>query len=139
MYHALNIVWIFSLDYFLYTVFGSGALKYLVASTMIAGSGFHPCAAHFLAEHYVFSGQYETYSYYGWLNWFCFNVGYLFYLIVFPATTMSTMISQTFHGQTSQPSKLSLLNTMTLFPTTSPGPLSRGNSSLTHYTVSETG
>merc|ERR1712216_750603 len=48
---------------------------YFLLSTFFAGS-IHPTAGHFLAEHYVMEGTVETYSYYGWLNIFCYNVGY---------------------------------------------------------------
>jgi sphingolipid delta-4 desaturase len=75
-FHFLNIAYIFAFDYVLYLLFGPGAVVYLLASTLIAGSAIHPCAAHFFAEHYVFTGVSETYSYYGILNRLCFNVGY---------------------------------------------------------------
>lgn len=75
-YHLLNVVWQFAFDYLVYTYVSPCFLFYLWASTVMAGSGLHPCAAHFIAEHYVFTGDYETYSYYGVLNFFCFNVGY---------------------------------------------------------------
>lgn len=71
--------------------FGFGPLLYFVASSILAGS-LHPCAGHFISEvpchfkpinsliqpkqHYVFTGSHETFSYYGPLNWFSFNVGY---------------------------------------------------------------
>merc|ERR550514_789041 len=72
---ALN--WVCSLVYdaLLYAVAGRGALGYLLVSTFLAGS-IHPTAGHFLAEHYVTTGETETYSYYGWLNVLAYNVGY---------------------------------------------------------------
>lgn len=55
---------------------GGRGLLFLLASTLL-GMGFHPVAGHFIAEHYVLPGDHvETYSYYGPLNYICWNVGY---------------------------------------------------------------
>lgn len=62
-------------------------LLYLLLSSFLAGS-LHPLAGHFIAEHYVYETVTptqkdpnnkvpvpETFSYYGPLNWFTYNVG----------------------------------------------------------------
>jgi len=51
------------------------AVVYLLLS-MLLGLGPHPMAGHFIAEHYVFVEGYETYSYYGPLNFLGFWVGF---------------------------------------------------------------
>ncbi|KKK26983.1 hypothetical protein ARAM_002613 [Aspergillus rambellii] len=110
--HLLNLVIQLSFDYAL-TRFCNGSLQpvlYLLFSSFLAGS-LHPCAGHFIAEHYFFSNVQhgtesiqehkllakekasdqerekktphpldslpppETYSYYGPLNIFTYNVG----------------------------------------------------------------
>jgi len=55
--------------------FGWNSMLYLLLSTFLAGS-IHPTAGHFIAEHYIMEGTTETYSYYGPLNMFAYNVGY---------------------------------------------------------------
>jgi len=74
-WHALNWAIVFAFDATVVYNFGMGPIFYFLASDFMAGS-LHPCAAHFLAEHYVFVGETETYSYYGPLNMLTFNVGY---------------------------------------------------------------
>jgi sphingolipid delta-4 desaturase len=87
--HFLNIVVQVVFDYLLVKYAGPKALAYLIFSSFLAGS-LHPLAGHFIAEHYVFTSQPanardphtildtpvpETYSYYGPLNFFTWNVG----------------------------------------------------------------
>lgn len=82
-----NVVVQLAFDLLLVHCLGAGALAYLITSSFLAGS-LHPCAGHFIAEHYVFEKQSEnartppkaipvpeTYSYYGPLNALTYNVG----------------------------------------------------------------
>ncbi|KAH0834865.1 fatty acid desaturase-domain-containing protein [Lanmaoa asiatica] len=75
-WHFINIVVQLVFDYVLVQTFGIRSLLYLLFSSFFAGS-LHPCAGHFIAEHYVWDGlNQETYSYYGPLNTLAYNVGY---------------------------------------------------------------
>lgn len=85
--HIFNIIAQILFDYLLVRYVGPNALAYLIMSSFLAGS-LHPCAGHFIAEHYVFDQQPkgtrdlascapvpETFSYYGPLNLLTYNVG----------------------------------------------------------------
>ncbi|APA12332.1 hypothetical protein SS1G_10642 [Sclerotinia sclerotiorum 1980 UF-70] len=86
--HILNILTQVLFDILLVKTTNSyNSLYYLILSAFFAGS-LHPCAGHFIAEHYVFERQPaqardpktgveipETFSYYGPLNFFTYNVG----------------------------------------------------------------
>ncbi|PQE30492.1 fatty acid desaturase protein [Rutstroemia sp. NJR-2017a WRK4] len=86
--HIINIVVQVLFDILLVKSTGSlNSLYYFILSAFLAGS-LHPCAGHFIAEHYVFEKQPlaardprtgveipETFSYYGPLNFFTYNVG----------------------------------------------------------------
>ncbi|KZO94810.1 dihydroceramide delta-desaturase [Calocera viscosa TUFC12733] len=75
-WHFLNIGVQLIFDLILYYFAGPKAVIYLIMSSFFAGS-LHPCAGHFIAEHYVWDGlNQETYSYYGPLNVLAYNVGY---------------------------------------------------------------
>lgn len=75
IWHAVNISFQILFDIILVWLTGRNTLIYLVMSSFFAGS-LHPCAAHFIAEHYLWDGlEQETYSYYGPLNMLAYNVG----------------------------------------------------------------
>lgn len=75
VWEVINAVVQISFDVAIVHFFGWKSLAYLIIGTLL-GLGLHPCAGHFVAEHYEFTKGYETYSYYGICNWFNFNVGY---------------------------------------------------------------
>jgi len=64
-----------SFNAFVVYYFGSKVLVYNVVGVLLA-MGCHPVAGHFISEHYMFKEGFETYSYYGPLNYITFNVGY---------------------------------------------------------------
>jgi sphingolipid delta-4 desaturase len=69
--------WIIQLSFNAAMVYQFGAISvgYFLLS-MLLGLGPHPMAGHFIAEHYVFVEGFETYSYYGPLNFLGFWVGF---------------------------------------------------------------
>ena len=77
-YTLLNWVSQIAFDLAVLRLWGYRPLLYFVICIFLAG-GLHPCAGHFISEHYVFphlDATQETYSYYGPLNWLTWNVGY---------------------------------------------------------------
>ncbi|KAK2625342.1 hypothetical protein QTJ16_005711 [Diplocarpon rosae] len=85
--HFINIFVQVAFDYLLAQVGSAHSVYYLILSSFLAGS-LHPCAGHFIAEHYIFEKQPgvakdpltqtlvpETFSYYGPLNFLTYNVG----------------------------------------------------------------
>ncbi|CAB3360311.1 Hypothetical predicted protein [Cloeon dipterum] len=72
---AINVVIQMIFNFLVYQYIGGKALTYLGVGSLLA-MGLHPVAGHFISEHYMFKKGYETYSYYGPLNFITFNVGY---------------------------------------------------------------
>jgi len=75
IWEFINLACSITFDVAIYKSMGGWALFYLLLGSLL-GAGMHPVAGHFIAEHYVFVEGVETYSYYGPLNIFAFNVGY---------------------------------------------------------------
>lgn len=71
----INTVIQLSFNAFIYYYCGGKILFYMLGGSLMA-MGLHPVAGHFISEHYMFRKGFETYSYYGCLNWITFNVGY---------------------------------------------------------------
>ncbi|MCJ1308391.1 hypothetical protein MMC25_002044 [Agyrium rufum] len=90
--HLANVLAQLAFDVVLVRTFSLHSLYYLIFSSFLAGS-LHPCAGHFIAEHYLFDVKTyrdeknsmsisttaapppETFSYYGPLNLLTYNVG----------------------------------------------------------------
>ncbi|MDD0853403.1 fatty acid desaturase [Halobacteriovorax sp. GB3] len=70
-----NIIIVVAFDFLIFKLFGTKALCYLLISSFFS-VGLHPVGARWVQEHYTFKEGQETYSYYGILNKFSFNIGY---------------------------------------------------------------
>ncbi|KAF7980279.1 hypothetical protein HWV62_39041 [Athelia sp. TMB] len=76
IWHLFNLLTQLAFNTLVYYLFGGKPIIYMIMSSFWAGS-LHPCAGHFIAEHYLWDGlAQETYSYYGPLNVLAYNVGY---------------------------------------------------------------
>jgi sphingolipid delta-4 desaturase len=75
LWEAINWICCFTFNFSIWYFMGTQSLTYLIGGTLL-GLGLHPSAGHFIAEHYEFVSGVETYSYYGPMNFFNFNVGY---------------------------------------------------------------
>ena len=71
----LNIIAVVLVDIIIYITCGGKACLYLIFGTLW-GLSIHPVGAHVIAEHYEFNKGQETYSYYGFINYLNFNLGY---------------------------------------------------------------
>lgn len=72
---VLNYVVQLSFDALVIVYMGLPSFLYFFGGSLL-GTGLHPAAGHFIAEHYEFVRGFETYSYYGPWNYLNFNVGY---------------------------------------------------------------
>lgn len=78
-YFMFNIIIQVAFNVLLWTLYGVQPFVFLGLSLLIAGGlGLHPTSSHFISEHYLMhdSTSQETFSYYGWLNYLTWNVGY---------------------------------------------------------------
>lgn len=74
-WQIINAIVQVSFMFGIYFLIGWTGILYLILSALLAG-GLHPLGGHFVAEHYLFDKDQETYSYYGPLNKLVFNVGF---------------------------------------------------------------
>jgi len=74
-WEIINLCITIAFDSIILYFYGFNGLMFLLWG-MLLGMGLHPVAGHFLSEHLVMHEGQETYSYYGPLNWFTYNVGY---------------------------------------------------------------
>ncbi|XP_011502519.1 PREDICTED: sphingolipid delta(4)-desaturase DES1 [Ceratosolen solmsi marchali] len=75
MLEYINLVIQLFFDAIVWYFLGGKVLVYFIIGAVMA-MGCHPVAGHFISEHYMYKKGYETYSYYGPLNFITFNVGY---------------------------------------------------------------
>ena len=71
----ISIVIVLAFDFMIYYLMGIETIKFWLLSVYLSLS-VHPMAIHFISEHLEFLDEQETYSYYGWMNYLMFNVGY---------------------------------------------------------------
>lgn len=71
----INFIVVIVFDVAIFYYFGPKAFGYLFISTLFS-VGLHPVGARWIQEHYTFKEGQETYSYYGIMNKFSFNIGY---------------------------------------------------------------
>ena len=72
---VFNIVFILFTNWLIFYTMGITGLGYILLSSIFS-VGLHPAGARWIQEHYTYKEGQETYSYYGILNKFSFNVGY---------------------------------------------------------------
>ncbi|XP_046383437.1 sphingolipid delta(4)-desaturase DES1-like [Ischnura elegans] len=75
LWEITNFVIQITFDIFVIQYFGWKIMVYMILGSLMA-MGLHPMGGHFISEHYMFRKGFETYSYYGPLNFITFNVGY---------------------------------------------------------------
>ena len=137
MWHLANLVVQVVFDVIIVKFMGLRALGYFIMSSFLAGS-LHPCAAHFIAEHYLWDGlEQETYSYYGPLNILAYNVSSLYHEFVLLLTinrldtTTNTTTSPRSPGRSYQLYALLRRSFTTPFHPTRPGQWLSSTSSAT--------
>lgn len=70
-----NTIMNVALNVAIFVFIGPKAFLYLALSTLFA-LGLHPLGGRWIQEHFITKEGQETYSYYGPLNYLCFNMGY---------------------------------------------------------------